>query len=91
MKKEGEKITWLTAYDYPTAQFEEAAGVDMILVGDSMGMCVYGYENTVPVAMEHCIVHSEPFGQEHWKNKRGVRCRGVLQRTEDDLWNGPEV
>jgi len=59
MKKEGEKITWLTAYDYPTAQFEEAAGVEMILVGDSMGMCVYGYENTVPVTMDQCIVHCE--------------------------------
>jgi 3-methyl-2-oxobutanoate hydroxymethyltransferase len=59
MKREGEKIAWLTCYDYPTAQFEEAAGVEMILVGDSMGMCVYGYENTVPVTMEQCIVHCQ--------------------------------
>jgi len=59
MKREGEKITWLTCYDYPTAQFEEAAGVEIILVGDSMGMCVYGYENTVPVTMDQCIVHCE--------------------------------
>ena len=60
MKKEGEKITWLTAYDYPTAQFEERAGIDMILVGDSMGNCVYGYSGgTVPVTMEQCIVHTE--------------------------------
>ena len=59
MKKEGEKITWLTCYDYPTAQFEEAAGIDMILVGDSLGMCVYGYESTVPVTMDQCIVHCE--------------------------------
>jgi len=59
MKREGEKITWLTCYDYPTAQFEEAAGVEMILVGDSMGMCVYGYENTVPVTMDQCIVHCD--------------------------------
>jgi len=59
MKKEGEKITWLTCYDYPTAQFEEAAGIDMILVGDSLGMCVYGYESTVPVTMGQCIVHCE--------------------------------
>jgi len=59
MKKQGEKITWLTAYDYPTAQFEEEAGVEMILVGDSMGMCVYGYESTVPVTMDQCIVHCE--------------------------------
>ena len=59
MKKEGEKIAWLTCYDYPTAQFEEAAGIDMILVGDSMGMCVYGYENTVPVTMDQCIMHCQ--------------------------------
>jgi len=59
MKKRGEKITWLTAYDYPTAQFAEATGMDMLLVGDSLGMCVYGYEGTVPVTMDQCIVHSE--------------------------------
>jgi 3-methyl-2-oxobutanoate hydroxymethyltransferase len=59
MKQRGEKITWLTGYDYPTALFEEQAGVDMILVGDSLGMCVYGYAGTVPVTMDQCIVHSE--------------------------------
>ncbi len=59
MKRAGEQITWLTAYDYPTATFEQAAGVDMILVGDSLGMCVYGYPGTVPVTMDQCIVHSE--------------------------------
>ena len=59
MKKKGEKITWLTCYDYPTAQFEEASGVEMILVGDSMGMCVYGYESTIPVTMDQCIDHCE--------------------------------
>jgi 3-methyl-2-oxobutanoate hydroxymethyltransferase len=59
MKQKGEKITWITSYDYPTAQFAEAAGMDMILVGDSLGMCVYGYESTVPVTMDQCIVHSE--------------------------------
>ena len=59
MKKNGEKVVWLTAYDYPTAQFAEAAGLDMLLVGDSLGMCVYGYKNTVPVTMDQCIAHSE--------------------------------
>ena len=57
MKKDGEKIAWLTCYDFPTAQFEEAVGIEMILVGDSMGMCVYGYESTVPVTMDQCIAH----------------------------------
>ena len=59
MKAEGEKVAWLTAYDYPTALFAEAAGMDMLLVGDSLGMCVYGYEGTVPVTMDQCIVHCE--------------------------------
>lgn len=59
MKRAGERIAWLTAYDYPTATFEEAAGIDMILVGDSLGMCVYGYPGTIPVTMEQCLVHCE--------------------------------
>jgi 3-methyl-2-oxobutanoate hydroxymethyltransferase len=59
LKAKGEKIAWLTSYDYPTAQFAQAAGMDMILVGDSLGMCVYGYGSTVPVTMEQCLVHSE--------------------------------
>ena len=59
MKQEARKITWLTAYDFPTAQFAEAAGLDMLLVGDSLGMCVYGYPGTVAVTMDQCIVHCE--------------------------------
>ncbi len=59
MKKKGEKIVWITSYDYPTASFAEKAGVEMILVGDSLGMCIYGYESTVPVTMDQCIWHSE--------------------------------
>lgn len=59
MKKSGEKISFLTAYDYPTAQFAEAAGLDMLLVGDSLGMCVYGYSGTVPVVMDQMIYHAD--------------------------------
>jgi 3-methyl-2-oxobutanoate hydroxymethyltransferase len=59
MKQKGEKVVWITSYDYPTASFAEQAGVDMILVGDSLGMCIYGYESTVPVTMDQCIWHSE--------------------------------
>jgi 3-methyl-2-oxobutanoate hydroxymethyltransferase len=59
MKKKGEKITFLTAYDFPTAQFAEAAGLDMLLVGDSLGMCVYGYAGTIPVVMDQMIYHAE--------------------------------
>ncbi len=59
MKEAKEKVTWLTSYDFPTAQFAETAGLDMILVGDSLGMCVYGYKGTVPVTMDQCIVHCD--------------------------------
>ncbi|OGP58347.1 MAG: 3-methyl-2-oxobutanoate hydroxymethyltransferase [Deltaproteobacteria bacterium RBG_13_49_15] len=59
MKAEGQKIAWITSYDFPTAQFAEAAGIDMILVGDSLGMCVYGYPGTIPVTMDQCITHCE--------------------------------
>lgn len=60
MKREGVKLTWLTSYDYPTAMFAEKAGVEMLLVGDSMGMCVYGYwAGALPVTMEQCIVQTE--------------------------------
>jgi len=59
MKEKGEPITYITSYDYPTATFAEKAGMDMILVGDSLGMCVYGYEGTMPVTMDMMIVHSE--------------------------------
>ncbi|MER2037001.1 MAG: 3-methyl-2-oxobutanoate hydroxymethyltransferase [Solibacillus sp.] len=59
MKENGEKIVMITAYDYPAAKFSEAAGVDMILVGDSLGMVVLGYESTMPVTVEDMIHHSK--------------------------------
>jgi 3-methyl-2-oxobutanoate hydroxymethyltransferase len=55
---EGRPITWLTCYDYPTAYFQEQAGVDMILVGDSLGMTMLGYDSTLPVTMEDMIRHT---------------------------------
>jgi len=59
MKESKQTAVWITAYDYWTANFAEQAGMDMILVGDSLGMCVYGYSGTVPVTMDQCIWHSE--------------------------------
>ncbi len=59
MKQKREPISFITSYDYPTATFAENAGMDMILVGDSLGMCVYGYDGTMPVTMDQMIVHSE--------------------------------
>lgn len=56
-KERGEPITMLTAYDYPTALTMDEAGMDVILVGDSLGMVVLGYENTLPVTMEDMLHH----------------------------------
>jgi 3-methyl-2-oxobutanoate hydroxymethyltransferase len=58
-KKEGEKISMLTAYDYPFARIIDEAGIDAILVGDSLGMVVQGLENTLPVTMDEMIYHTK--------------------------------
>ena len=59
MKQASDKISMLTAYDYPSAQMVEEAGVDMILVGDSVGMVVLGYDSTVPVTMDEMLHHTK--------------------------------
>ena len=59
MKQKGEKITMLTAYDYTTAKIIDEAGVPLILVGDSLGMVVLGYESTIPVTMEEMLHHTK--------------------------------
>lgn len=59
MKQNGEKIAMLTAYDYPSAKLAEESGVDVILVGDSLGMVVLGYDSTVPVSIEDMIHHTK--------------------------------
>ena len=58
-KQQAGKITMLTAYDYPIAKLVDAAGVDVILVGDSLGMVVLGYESTTPVTMEEMLHHAK--------------------------------
>lgn len=57
-KAEGKKITMLTAYDFPTAQIVDQAGIDMILVGDSLGMVVQGISSTLPVTMDEMLYHT---------------------------------
>ena len=57
MKDKNDKIVMLTAYDYQTAVLEDRSGIDMILVGDSLGMTVLGYENTLPVTLEEIVHH----------------------------------
>jgi 3-methyl-2-oxobutanoate hydroxymethyltransferase len=59
MKEKGEKFTQVAAYDFTMAMIIEQAGMDMILVGDSMGNVVYGYDGTVPVTMDQMIFHSQ--------------------------------
>ncbi len=59
MKQKGEKITMLTAYDYAIARLVDQAGIPLILVGDSLGMVVLGYESTIPVNMDEMIHHTK--------------------------------
>ena len=59
LKAAGQKITMLTAYDYPTAQLVDAAGIEGILVGDSLSMVVQGHPTTLPVTLEEMIYHAE--------------------------------
>lgn len=93
MKREKNKIVMVTAYDYPSALIAQAAGVDMILVGDSLGMVVLGYDSTLPVTMEDMIHHSKavrrgathtmvvsdlPFLSYHTSGDEAVRNAGRL-------------
>jgi 3-methyl-2-oxobutanoate hydroxymethyltransferase len=88
MKEKGEKTVWMTAYDFTTAQLAEKAGMDMLLVGDSLGMAVYGYPGTIPVTIEQSLYHTEavrrgapntfvigdmPFGTYHGSVEDAVR------------------
>jgi 3-methyl-2-oxobutanoate hydroxymethyltransferase len=59
MKQKGDKITMLTAYDYVTAKLIDEAGIPMILVGDTLGMVVLGYETTIPVTIEDMLHHTK--------------------------------
>ena len=57
MKQEGCRIVMLTAYDAPTARLAAECGIDLLLVGDSLGMCVLGYQNTLQVTLEESLHH----------------------------------
>jgi 3-methyl-2-oxobutanoate hydroxymethyltransferase len=87
-KEKGEKLACLTAYDYPTARIVDEAGVDIILVGDSMGNVIHGYGNTIPVTLDEIlsatkavkrganralIVADMPYGSYHTGDNKTVR------------------
>ena len=78
MKEKGDKITMLTAYDYSTAKLMDEAGINAILVGDSLGMVMMGYEDTISVTMEdmihHIVVHS-PFWLDSFGTGFAPVCR----------------
>ena len=59
MKLRGEKIAMITAYDYTTTQLVDRAGIPLVLVGDSLGMVVLGYDSTIPVTMEDMLHHAK--------------------------------
>jgi 3-methyl-2-oxobutanoate hydroxymethyltransferase len=63
LKTQGRKITMLTAYDYPTAELVDSAGIDGVLVGDSLSMVVQGHDNTLPVTLDELIYHAELVGR----------------------------
>ena len=88
-KLRGQKITCLTAYDYPTASLVDAAGIDMILVGDSLAQVVLGYDSTIPVTVEEMLHHVRavrratrralliadlPYGAYHLSEEEGLRA-----------------
>lgn len=87
-KEKGEKLVCLTAYDYPTARIVDEAGVDLILVGDSIGNVIYGYGNTIPVSLEEIesatvavkrateramVISDLPYGTYHLSQKETVK------------------
>jgi 3-methyl-2-oxobutanoate hydroxymethyltransferase len=89
LRDKGEKISWLTAYDYPTALIMDQAGIEMILVGDSAAMTMHGHPNTMPITMDEMISHAKAV-------RRAVKYAFVIgdmpflayhRSVEDAIWN----
>jgi len=82
-KKKGRKQAWLTAYDYPSARILDECGIDLVLVGDSLGMVVLGREDTVEVTMEEMIHHVKAV-------RRGVKNAPVAADLPYGSYQNPE-
>lgn len=82
-KQEGRKLAWLTAYDYPSARLLEESGIDLILVGDSLGMVVLGREDTVDVTMSEMIHHLKAV-------RRAVKKTPIAADLPFGSYNTPE-
>ena len=77
-KEKGEKLVCLTAYDYPTARIVDEAGVEIILVGDSMGNVIHGYGNTIPVTLDEIL--SAIKAVKRGANRASASCRYALRQ-----------
>src|SRR5712672_2202473 len=82
MKRRGEKITALTAYDYPTARLLDESGIDIILVGDSVGMVVLGYSDTTRVTLEEMLHHTRAVA-------RGIKRALLVADLSINTYNSP--
>src|SRR5438094_82312 len=83
MKRRGQKITALTAYDYPTARLLDESGIDIILVGDSVGMVVLGYEDTTRVTLDEMLHHTRAVA-------RGVKRALLVADMPIHTYDSPE-
>src|SRR5256885_7945721 len=83
MKKRGEKVTALTAYDYPTARLLDESGIGIILVGDSVGMVVLGYEDTTRVTLDEMLHHTRAVA-------RGVKRALIVADMPIHRYDTPE-
>jgi 3-methyl-2-oxobutanoate hydroxymethyltransferase len=83
-RRRGDKITMLTAYDYPTARLVDASGVDLVLVGDSLGMEELGYATTLPVSMEEMLHHVKAVRRGTWRSLLVADMPFLSYQVNDD-------